>query len=456
MRFFTAPFVACLALGCSDDALPNGTLKIITGPDDDVFTAEPAAVQIDVNRTPYESGEPTRLSRSDTVPEGLDLGAAGLVDFEIIGTDADDQKVVGGRTAFWEVSYWADSELPLLAARLDRFSRAPGAFQIPPKSRPLVSMMAIDLIWMVTNSGDNAISDGYSTGFWMQYEPLEAIASLPCPTSPCDASVLAVARNQYGYLIGDGWAYGIAFSTSEDVEDVEYVTLEPPEPLDTWAELHGGTSLPTPGSTSFVVGFTRAEATDAYAFFDASGNYYGARLTTARSGAAVTWSPEFGLVVVGGSAEGAGVELILAEDPTEPTALDYPADPVAGAALLADSETTVLRLGGRLADGTPAPTVRLNLDCDADCVPEELPELTVDFVTGQGFLDQGAMLVAAEDAEGNTLVFRVTADAVTPIPLRLERAKASPLLLPTGHLALIGGVEPGTTRSVDELEVVAF
>ncbi len=456
MRSFTAPFVACLALGCSDDALPNGTLKLITGPDDDVFTAEPAAVQIDVNRYSYDKEESERLVRSETMPEGLDLGSAGLFEFEVSGADEEGQRVVGGRTAPWEVSYWAGAELPLLAARLDRFSRAPESFQVPPKSHPLVAMMAVDVIWMVTNSGENAVSDGYSTAFWMQYPPLDAIANLPCPTSPCDASILAVARGQYGYLIGEGWAYGIAFSTSEDVEYVDYVDLEPPEPLEDWAELHGGTSIPTPGATSFAVGFTREEPTDAYAFFDSTGEYYGGQLSTARALAAVTWSPELGLVVVGGSEEGAGVELIPADDATKPSTLDFPPDPVLGAALLADSETTVLRLGGRLPDGTPAPTVRLDLTCEANCVPEELPELSVDFVTGKGFSDGTARLVAAEDLDGKTLVFRVTEDAVTAIPLRVERHHASPLVLPTGHLALVGGVEPGTTRSINELEVVAF
>lgn len=454
MRYRSPVVLSLLLAACSSDDPANGILGITTGREDDTFTAEPAVTRIDVSFTDYDTNETTRLSRSRDVPVGIDLGSSGWGEFSLVGTDKDGNRQVAGRTPPVEiVSFLGGYELPLLAARTDRFSRVEENLAVSPREHPLVGMIGAGSLWVVSLDGANALSDGYNVGYWMQFDAPSEVATLACPTDPCDASTLAVGGGQWGILIGSDWAYAIDMVTGSG----EVYEAPVPEDWEDWGEIAGGRSIPTPGYTAFVVGGTRAEEpTDALFELSRAGEYTGRRLHTPRALAGAGWMSKRGLVVVGGSAEGSGVEFRPLDDADTIVQLDYPADPVTGAAVLEETESTFLRVGGRLPDGTAAPTVRIDVDCEEDCETVPVPELDLDFVTGTGFMDEGNLLVVTEDEDGENTVYRLKDNAFVQLPLRQSRAHATPFSLPTGHLALVGGVAPGTTKSRAAIEVVAY
>jgi hypothetical protein len=236
--------------------------------------------------------------------------------------------------------------------------------------------------------------------------------------------------------------------------------FEAPDELESWGNVAGGRVLPGENETALLVGPTRLEdATDCLVEFEDAAQTTVYRLNTPRAGASVLSEPDWGVVVAGGSAQGAGVE-VLRPRRDKFVSLDYPSDPVVGAALAVQDEHRLLRMGGLTSTGEPAPTVRIDLECDKNCELEARPELVVAARRAQGYYDAdtGVTIVVGEDADGLTVAYRFDGQSLSTIdfPKAYQRKHATALELPNQQLLLLGGLDPDTSDAVASLLSVSF
>jgi hypothetical protein len=113
----------------------------------------------------------------------------------------------------------------------------------------------------------------------------------------------------------------------------------PPDGI-TFGDVSGGLAIESESAAAFVVGATRPSGpSTGVLVVDANGLFSAANLTTPRAGAAAAWVPGVGLAVAGGSASGAGVE-VVGED-LSVKSLAFPADDVTGAAMVLVGEQLV-------------------------------------------------------------------------------------------------------------------
>jgi hypothetical protein len=114
-----------------------------------------------------------------------------------------------------------------------------------------------------------------------------------------------------------------------------------------------------------------------------------------------------------------------------------------------------VRLGGKIADGEAADSVTLSLGCGRDCEPEPAFEpIELDQATADQLGDDD-MLVIGTAPEGTTQAARMGSDELEVITPRDPRRGATALLLPTGHVALAGGVDPESDDPVASFELFA-
>ncbi len=207
-------------------------------------------------------------------------------------------------------------------------------------------------------------------------------------------------------------------------------------------------AVAAPDGRVFVVGGTRADkATDAVLEIASDQTATVRRLVFPRAGAAAAWLPDVGLVVMGGSPDKAGVE-VLPADGTAFAVRDFPPDATIGAAASANTLGTVLLAGGKVGD-LGAKTRTLDPRCTSDCSVKELDLATPAAVLGRASmfaLAKGrAVLVGEEaDAAGQTRTFVIDylEAGVTEMPLREPRRGATAVPAPNGTLAVMGGVHP--------------
>lgn len=437
--------------GCGT-SVPNGIFTLTTGHEDDTFSADPKVTSVEVTRT-GEDGDEARLADLTTPPTSIDLGKSGTYRYSVLGTDEDGQLQAVGQSLWADAEALKGLEIPLFVGRTDRFCRPPEAFLVDQGTHPLAGIYAGNIIWTLggrTSDGDYVWGDGYSVAYWQQSSPPSSFQVTDCPSLPCHYLSFAVVGRQYGVAVGEDYALGI--------DGISGVTSEYglPDGLDSWSDVAGGSTVDLPDDTAYIVGGTRSnDATFAVIFIDEEAAISYLPLAVARSGAAAVYVDGRGLVVVGGSSEGSGVELLATGDDTfQPLA--YPSDPVTGAGLLIEDESHLLRVGGRTADGDPAPTVRIDLGCGDACELEAEPDFDLDAVDVHAFSGELQDVVVGYDADDLTLAWRRTDSGFEPLKLREERKGATALAVPTGSVALIGGLSPEDDSPRSTIEMVAY
>ena len=293
---------------------------------------------------------------------------------------------------------------------------------------------------------------------------------MTCPRLPCRFQSIANYAGEFGLGIGSDWAKYVDI-TAETVTDID-----PPSGMSSWSEVSGGRSIDAATGASYVVGPTRSDSPSTLVVELATDGKMKPRLLSAprqqAAAAYINTNSTQGLLVVGGSADGAGAEF-LADSATAFVALPYPADPVVGAALLAEpTGSRVWRVGGKLSptDPTPAPTVVYDLACQAGCTPEALPAYDLVVTNAYGFSfgsttdatdsDGGVVIddrrvVIGEQDDGTMVAWRISATAVTPVPIREPRKYSTVSSLPNGFAALIGGTLSDGTPATS-LELLAY
>jgi hypothetical protein len=236
-------------------------------------------------------------------------------------------------------------------------------------------------------------------------------------------------------------------------------TADLPPGLSSFADVAGGRTITAPDGTSYLVGATRmsGDPTSAVLRIDPYGSMDVLDLTAPRLGAAAAFAPALGLVLVGGSTDAFGIEMLGAGSSAF-VSLAYPADPVQGAALVAltpdlapppasgmarpGTNPTMVLVGGRdVKTNAPAPTRLIDPSCGASCAPVMAGMLAGPFDQAEGFsIDDGALFVGTAES-GETKALHLTAGGVmAAAPFRIPRKGATPVALANGAVAVAGGL----------------
>jgi hypothetical protein len=450
--------IATLLAGCNDTPMPNGQLYFTPGQetsalgDIDHFTVE----RLD------SKNNSVLLYTGATLPTTVDMGLSGNYRFRATGFDANEVVLARGESLAQDVGALSGGEIPIFVARTTRTSQAEDHFTVAPGAHPKVALLSPANLWMWTNnvSTDYISTDGYNYAYWQHVTPKGTVdfSTINCPVTPCAWSNLVMVGGYFAIAIADEWAILVDEYNEEswDYEDI-------PE-LGSFGNIAGGRVMAGASGTAFLVGAARTGSPTAYTvLFDNLAYPYVKLLSTPRAGAATVFEASVGLVVAGGSSAGSGVERILPGG-TAFVAVNYPADPVTGAALVVLDETHVLRVGGKNADATPADTVSIDVACGADtCAAEPLVGQSVPIVAAQSFFDSesGDSLIVGEDDSGLTIIYRYTKATGTFSPIEIpdnqQRVHATPIELPARQVALIGGTNPtDPTSSRSTISVVSF
>ncbi|NUP10377.1 MAG: hypothetical protein HOW73_30370, partial [Polyangiaceae bacterium] len=397
--------------------------------------------------------------------EEFDLGDApdsSQLAFELTGRTADGTVVARGRSVRLTLGSLNTTAIPLFIQRLDGFARPPGELV---RAHVHAPAGVVGENFLVATGGDAAYGeDGQvDPALGDFYDIIHLVGSESGNELPRAARSMLV-RNSTLILIDDeGASYA-------DLSEGTTSDIDPPEGM-TWDEVSGGETIDLLGDDlpglSYVVGATRPdEPTDAVLVLDDSGSMSVVRLSQPRRGASAVYVPGLGLAVVGGAteADGPGIE-IIGDDGASVSSIPYPTDATEGAAAVLQADKQIVVLGGRRA-GEPAPTRAFDLGCLANCEEEiqYLEDQDVDELASHGHaykLPDGTFLTVGEaepegDGPGETLAFIVDiaaepAEAVRSLPLRDRRRGATPIAVPNGTLAIIGGITPNgaPARSVE-------
>ena len=434
----SAPLAAALLLlspftsSCSGET-PDVHLAITVGQEKDAFSQSPEVVSVEV-RGFDPSGLPAVVAR--TTPGGDldfgDVGSTAQLTFEVTGLDAAGKTVVRGRSLGAIPLGAVTGTLPIFAQRVNQWARPTGKL-LQSHTGGVAGVGAERYLVL----GGGTVSKGDKSDEVEVYDLLAL-----------DGLALGGVKSQPETLVPRGTA--MLFSSHKSTTTIDFASGEgsevaPPTGLASYGAIAGGQPVDASDGRTFVVGGTRpTEPTKSVLVAEADGSLSALELVEARAGAAAVWVEGVGLVVAGGSATGAGVE-VLGPKATSFAALSFPPDATVGAGAVIDGPSGVVLLGGTLEDGSPSPIRRLDPTCVNACAATVItgsdPSSALTAVHAYT-LGGGRILTVGEAiaAPAQTLSFDIQlGTSATELPLREPRSGASVIPAPNGTLALLGG-----------------
>ncbi|WP_441286504.1 hypothetical protein ACSRUE_29615 [Sorangium sp. KYC3313] len=446
------PALGLSLLGCAEEPWTL-TIEVVPGHEATAFQEDPPVARIEVTATAAEGD----VTVSAAAPPGgeLDFGeipAARAYTFDVRGLDAGGATVVRGRSAagIYLAAVTGDV-LPLFAQRTGRWARPPGELAASRAGAPGAALAERYLILTggaavggaAAGDVDPARLDAYDLAAWG--------GSASSGALPRAARSLVVRGDLLLTLDDEGASW-------TDVAAGQSAEASLPEGLGSFAEVAGGRTVEASDGRSFVIGATRAGApgapSDKVLVVGADGALSVAKLRHARAGAAAVWVEGLGLVVAGGSADGAGLE-VLGDGATEFLPKQFPPDASEGAGAAVTGPGEIALVGGVHADGTPAPTRRLAPGCAPTCAAVEIEGAALTAAVGgvAAFALPGGRLLAVgseagEDGLTRSFIVDVAAAQVEELPLREPRRGAAVVPAPNGTLAVLGGVHADGTPAL--------
>jgi len=426
---------------CDTSSLPDGALGFVTAAGDDPWSGPPAVDHVQVELV-QASGRST-LADVKAPPDTLSLGNEGPSDviatFEATGFTSDGDAVVFGSSVPGYVYGFAGAYVPMFVARKGGFATAPSALLFP-HTRPLTVIGP--KAYVLIAGGADAAFDVYSSATWVVVKV--------GPPLPQTVKTIAVSGTTM-LMINDDAATWLDLGT--------FGTAAAPEPTSiTWANIVGGGTLVASDGTIYIVGATRTEGepTNQVLQIDTAGKLHAFLLNTPRLGAAAALVKD-ALLVAGGSADGAGAEL-LAVGATRFTELALPADETIGAGLVELTSASALLAGGHDANGSAMPTRTIDLGCTKKCSATEVPEAGLSIARTSAFklADNVALVVGeTDDEQTHAYLFDGSGDdaVLTEKALRTPRSQASAVQLPNGQVAILGGTDLATGSAALTLDV---
>jgi hypothetical protein len=432
--------------GCSNDNLPDGNMELVVGQETDAWSTDPAAatVQLDL----VQAGVHTTLANVAAPVLDISLGSGGpqniQANMEATAFDANGNPVMHGVGPTFTLTGFVDTAFYLFLGR-QGFSRPYGALQYEHK-HPLLTVWPQQYLFISgtdTAGADQTPLDLYDVAFTALQPNEPALPQGAKSSAAAGTTLLLLTDTQFSWL---------------DLLTGVTTAAGPPAGL-TFAEVSGGRTLIAPDGTEYIVGATRStgDATDKVLQVDADGTLHALVLSTPRLAAAAAFV-EGSLVIAGGSATGAGAE-VLAPGGTSFTPLALPADATAGAGLAELTPTSAILTGGHdAASGDPSSTRSVDLTCTSDCTTTEIASAALSLGNTQAFVVAPSnILVVGESDDGETHAFSldVSGESPTPVeqPFRERRAGASAAFLPNGQVAIVGGDAPDSGAAVSTIEL---
>lgn len=403
-------------------------LDIVTGDETDTFSRAPAPVELRVDSVD-SSGNKSTLATLHLPATTIDLGSrdqSTVATLQVTGTDSDNNRVVYGQSIPLQFGALDGLTVPIFVQRTGELAGMPGPLS---DARPEPELAVFAGRYLFVGGGSDAtLATATQLYDFAAFAPLVAPPLLPrVPRSVAFVGVVAL-------LIDDAGASSFDFSqnTSSDATAPAGGSF---------GDVAGGATVFASDGSQYVVGATRTTGapTSAVLAFDANGTPSWASLTEPRLGAAATWVQGRGLVVAGGSASGAGVE-IVGPGAAMGYTLDYPADAstASGAATLDSGH--VLLAGGTTLAGDSAGVRAIDLMC-AQCAPTPWGALPVTLSPAQVFAsDASDALIVGDDSAGTTHVFRATPTGpAQEVGTRVPHTGARAIVSPVGSVVLFGG-----------------
>jgi len=429
-----------LLLSCNSQA--SGTIQIITGEETDTFTQTPVPTQILV-QAEDSSGNLTTLATAPYPTDTIDLGnqaqdaVASLV---VTAEDANGNALVYGSTVQLQYGALDGETLPIFVQRMGQNARLPN----PPtdaRQSPVLAVLS-DRFLIVAGGSDPTLSSTTQVYDFAQFNLLGSPPSLPIvPASMPIVGTVALLLD----TAGDGNYYDFSQDTG--------TAVTPPAGY-AFSDVAGGQTIyDASDGYVFVVGATRTtgaptaavlkmDTTDTSNATYVTGNLSWLTLSSPRLGASAAWVDTRGLVVAGGSASAAGVE-ILANGQTTGTTLSYPPDASSGAGMTTlDDQEYVLLAGGVTPTGTDAGVRDVDLGCGQSCQPvlwgSGLP-VAITSASAFTFDPAHAFVVGNEPMSGLTHTFTLTSAGATEVPTKVPHTNAGAISSPMLSSVLVFG-----------------
>jgi hypothetical protein len=445
--FLGFPALLALLAVAACDSTPNGTVQIVTGEETDTFTQSPVPATIQVIAVD-SNGNPTTLASHAYPTDTLDLGKLDQNDvatLEVQALDANGNELIYGQSVQLQYGALDGETLPIFVQRDGQNARLPDP---PTDARPSPTLGVLSArFFLIAGGSDSSLSSTTQVYDFAQFALLDSPPTLPIvPLSMPIVDTVA--------LLLDGSGNADYYDFSQDAQ--EEVTAPAGY---AFADVAGGQTIyDDTGRYVFVVGATRAtgaataavlqiDTTDTSNASYVTGNLTWLTLSAARLGASAAWVPARGLVVAGGSATAAGVEIIAAGQTTG-SQLPYPPDPSIGAGMTSlDQVQNVLIAGGLLPSGADAGVRAIDLGCGESCVPlawgSGLPVPLASAYVFTLFDAAHAFLVGNEPstsaAPGATHTYTLESSGATEVPTKVPHTYAAAALSPVGSVVLFGG-----------------
>jgi hypothetical protein len=404
--------------GCSGK--PSGTIDIVTGAETDVFTRAPAPTRIVVESFDKD-GKATRIGEAKLPAKTLDLTEqkqATVATLRVTARDDGDVTIAAGSSLLLTLGSIAGRALPIFVQRLGELARMPSPLA-DGREDPILSTVAGRYV-LVVGGTDGSIATKTNLYDLMSLAPLAnppPLAFVPRSIAPVDTGSL---------LIDDTQAKVFDFSSSE----LKNAVL--PSSGGSLAEVAGGPTVVADDGTAYVVGPARRTGmpTNKVLKIATDGTPSYVSLAAQRLGAGATWVSGHGLVVIGGSATAAGVE-VLAAGSTSAVSLGFPPDAGTWVAAPYDGNVVVLA-----ATGTPR---SVDVGCASQCASQPFSKDPGATVIELHTADAKGVFALARDADGTTRAFRLAPATATEVKLLVPRKNARSVRLPTGNIAVVGG-----------------
>jgi hypothetical protein len=450
MRNLWLPALA-ICVGCSSEALPPPEARLLVGQENETWSAEPAPTRVKIEFV--SEGVRTAIGESNAPAQAITIrnpGAApGTIgSFEATGFDSTDTPIVRGASVPYLIYGLSNVTIPIFVARAAAWSRPPENLEHG-RNRPVAIVVGHQYVIAAGGEARDvspATPEVYDAINWQVLK-----GQPPFPRAPKSMAIVGSAL----LLIDEAGASWV------NLPDDRVNTATPPTGL-TFAEVAGGDVFELTDGSSYVIGATRTtgDPTAKVLRIDKNGFFRAVTLATARRGAAAAVIGDK-LVVWGGSAEGAGAEVLTkAQDAF--SALPFPADATTGLGLAALDATTAMIAGGKdPLTGAAAPWRTFDAACAADCTAAELtmPPFALDR-TRVFQLGAGNLLVTGESDDGEFHAFGTALSSGTPEvterPLRERRKGATALVFPNGQPGVLGGDNPETGAPVVSMETFFF
>jgi hypothetical protein len=455
-------FFGCTSafLGCgTSDALPPPDAALYVGQETDAWLAAPQAQRVQVDLIALDGSRtalttqpaPAPIQADATTPTIIPLpeqhyGAPTIGTFEATGLDGTGAPVLRGNSVYYIMDGIYAVRIPIFLGRVGTWARPPYSLEHQ-HVHPVVSTVYEMLIAAGGDpiaGVDPSVPDLYDAAAWQTLHNQPALPLAPKSMASVGTNVLTLNDSTATWL-------DLQTETTQPLA-TSAITLN-------FADVAGGETLEAPDGPRYIIGGTRQDGTptDKVLVVDTQLAPTVLSLTTPRLGAAAGFVGT-ALVVAGGAPDGPMAE-ILKPGATAFTPLAFPTDPTAGLGLAALDGKTAIVAGGKDPQGVASSVRTFDITCTDACTTSELmfqlPSLTRTKVFA---LSPSQLLVVGEADDGTNhalLLDPTSSPPANPVEIELKepRAKATPVLMPNGQVALVGGIRTSDAMPAMNLEL---